>query len=89
MPKILPISDTVRVRVAMVCSSAWRTPCSWSALLWCSALVKPAKRYGRTKVDQVLSVTLVTLSTEYLRAYAGPSSVLVAPLFLKFYRNID
>lgn len=42
--------------------------CSAGALglLWCSAMVKPAKRYGRTKVDQVLSVTLVTLSTENL-----------------------
>ena len=49
---------------------------------------KPAKGREVRQSDQAFSVTLVTLSTEYLRAYACSCSVMVAPLFLKFYRNI-
>ena len=90
MPKILPISVTPKNLIAMVCRSAWRTACSWSALLVaCSALVvKPLKDRKGERSDQGLSVTLVTLIPDPLRASAGPCLLVVAPIFLKFYRNI-
>ena len=82
----------------MVCRSAWRTACSWSALLvLCSCLlqcvahrllmVSPKGKVGR-RYDQVPSVTLVTSGTGPPRASACSCSLVVAPIFLKFYRNI-
>ena len=79
----------------MVCRSAWRTACSWSALvclLQCVAhrllMVSPLKGKVGQRNDQVSSVTLVTSVTGYLRACACSCSMVVAPIFLKFYRNI-
>ena len=48
---------------------------------------KPVK--GRRSGQEVAVLVLpVTLTAEPPRASAGPCSVMVAPLFLKFYRNI-
>ena len=74
----------------MVCRSAWRTACSWSALLVALLVLcygEASKGSVRTKVTG-LSVTLVTLIPDPLRASAGPCLLVVAPIFLKFYRNI-
>ena len=63
-----------------------------SCLLQCVAhrllMVSPKGKVGLGRGDLAFSVTLVTLTAGRQGRSAGPSLLVVAPIFLKFYRNI-
>ena len=91
MPKIPPIFVKGKIKLLWSGEVAGQL-LALLVLCWCSAgccsamVVKPI-RIGKSEVTG-LSVTLVTLIPDPLVASACSCSVVVAPLFLKFYRNI-